>query len=135
MPAFYGLYFLGSKDRILPKLGKLALATLLLLVISLSWAFVVDSTPASQRPYVGSSGDNSVLSLITGYNGIDRLLGMGGGRAGFGGGPFGGGGPPNGRLGSLATASKGDPFFRCERARRLEMDAVSAGHLKRVLGV
>jgi 4-amino-4-deoxy-L-arabinose transferase-like glycosyltransferase len=107
LPAFYGLYFLGSRDRILPKLGKLALATLLLLVISLSWAFVVDSTPASQRPYVGSSGDNSVLSLITGYNGIDRLLGMGGGHGGFGGGPFGSGGPSNGRFGQPGQGGNG----------------------------
>jgi 4-amino-4-deoxy-L-arabinose transferase-like glycosyltransferase len=96
LPAFYALYFLGSADRILPKLGKLVLASLLLLVISLSWALIVDSVPASQRPYVGSSGDNSVLSLITGYNGVDRLLGMGGGR---GSGPFGGGAAPNGRFG------------------------------------
>jgi 4-amino-4-deoxy-L-arabinose transferase-like glycosyltransferase len=107
LPAFYALYFLGSTDRILPKLGKLALATVLLLVISLSWAFVVDSIPASQRPYVGSSGDNSVLSLITGYNGLDRLLGMGGGRGGFGGGPFGGGGVPNGRFGQPGQRGTG----------------------------
>ncbi|MDR3574534.1 MAG: glycosyltransferase family 39 protein [Anaerolineaceae bacterium] len=101
LPAFYALYFLGSKDRIWPKLGKLVLATLLLLGISLSWAFIVDSTPASQRPYVGSSGDNSVFSLITGYNGIDRLLGMGGGRGGFG------GGPANGRFGQPGQRGNG----------------------------
>jgi 4-amino-4-deoxy-L-arabinose transferase-like glycosyltransferase len=48
-----------------------------LLAISLSWATIVDLTPADQRPYVGSSGDNSELSLIVGYNGLERLLGMG----------------------------------------------------------
>jgi len=107
LPAFYALYFLGSADRILPKLGKLALATVVLLVISLSWAFIVDSTPSNLRPYVGSSGDNSVFSLITGYNGIDRLLGMGGGRGGFGGGPFGGGAPPSGRFGQPGQRGNG----------------------------
>ena len=101
LPAFYGLYFLGAADRIWPKLGKLALATLLLLAISLSWALIVDSTPANQRPYVGSSGDNSVLSLITGYNGLDRLLGMGGGPGGFG------GGAPNGRFGQPGLRGNG----------------------------
>ncbi len=60
------------------KIGKLALATVLLLVVSLSWAVAVDLTPADQRPYVGSSRDNSELSLIVGYNGLQRLLGMGG---------------------------------------------------------
>ena len=36
--------------------GRLAIATVVLLVISLSWVTVVDLTPAGQRPYVGSSG-------------------------------------------------------------------------------
>jgi 4-amino-4-deoxy-L-arabinose transferase-like glycosyltransferase len=35
----------------------------------------VDLTPAGQRPYVGSSGDNSELSLALGYNGLGRLTG------------------------------------------------------------
>jgi 4-amino-4-deoxy-L-arabinose transferase-like glycosyltransferase len=61
-------------------MSNLALATLLLFVVSLSWAIIVDMTPEDQRPYVGSSGDNSELSLITGYNGLSRLLGMGFGR-------------------------------------------------------
>ncbi len=50
----------------------------LLLVVSLSWAMIVDLTPADQRPYVGGSSDNTELSLITGYNGVQRLLGQGG---------------------------------------------------------
>jgi 4-amino-4-deoxy-L-arabinose transferase-like glycosyltransferase len=87
LPAFYALYFLGSKEGVWRKLVRLSLATVVLLAISLSWALAVDLTPANQRPFVGSSGDNSELSLITGYNGINRLLGMRGNR----GGPFGGG--------------------------------------------
>ena len=65
-------------ERLWRKVGNLALATVLLLVVSLSWAVAVDLTPADQRPYVGSSGDNSEMSLIIGYNGVQRLLGMGG---------------------------------------------------------
>ena len=42
---------------------------------------MVDLTPASQRPYVGSSQGNSQVSLALGYNGIQRLLGS----FGFGG--------------------------------------------------
>ena len=42
----------------------------------------VDLTPASARPYVGSSGTNSELDLALGYNGIQRLLGMVFGRGG-----------------------------------------------------
>ena len=76
LPAFYALYFVGSADKVWSKLGKLALTSLLLLGVSFSWAVAVDLTPSNQRPYVGSSGDNSEMSLIFGYNGIDRLLGM-----------------------------------------------------------
>ncbi len=89
LPAFYALYLLGSQERLWRKLGNLALASVLLLVVSLSWAVVVDLTPANQRPYVGSSGDNSVTSLAIGYNGVERLLGMGG-RGGLLGGLLGG---------------------------------------------
>ncbi len=78
LPAFFALYFFGSKDRLLPKLGKLALAGVVLAIISLSWITMVDLTPANQRPYVGSSGDNSEWTLALGYNGLERLVGMGG---------------------------------------------------------
>ena len=88
LPAFYALYFLGSVEGLWCKVGKLALASILLLVISFSWAVAIDLTPANQRPYVGSSGNNSEMSLIFGYNGIDRLLGMFGRRGGNSAGGF-----------------------------------------------
>ena len=39
------------------------------------WVAVVALTPASDRPYVGGSQDNSILNLIFGYNGFGRLTG------------------------------------------------------------
>jgi 4-amino-4-deoxy-L-arabinose transferase-like glycosyltransferase len=82
LPAFYALYFLGSRQGWLRKLLHLGLATILLAVVSLSWALIVDSIPADQRPYIGSSGDNTVMGLITGHNGSSRIIGgfFGGGR-------------------------------------------------------
>ncbi len=74
LPAFYALYFLASKEGWFWKIAKLGLATLLLLVVSLSWAILVDMTPADQRPYIGSSGDNTVMGLILGHNGTSRLF-------------------------------------------------------------
>lgn len=75
LPAFGLLYLLAAPRTIWKRVGHLALAALVLLVVSLSWAVVVDMTPAAQRPYVGSSQDNSEISLAFGYNGVQRLLG------------------------------------------------------------
>jgi 4-amino-4-deoxy-L-arabinose transferase-like glycosyltransferase len=104
LPAFYALYFLGAAETLWRKAGKLALATVVLLTVSLSWAIIVELTPADQRPYVGSSTNNSVFDLMIGYNGLERLTGMGapgdGGGRPFGGNPMGmqpGGPPPQGQ--------------------------------------
>ena len=53
LPAFYALYFFGSKTGWFRKIFNLGVASLILLVVSLSWAVIVDLTPADQRPYFG----------------------------------------------------------------------------------
>jgi 4-amino-4-deoxy-L-arabinose transferase-like glycosyltransferase len=73
LPAFYALYFFGSKEGWLKKILNLGIATALLVVVSLSWAVVVDLVPAENRPYIGSSDDNTVMGLIFGHNGVSRL--------------------------------------------------------------
>lgn len=47
--------------------------TIILILVSLSWAFIVDLIPEGNRPYVGSSTNNSVMELIIGHNGLERL--------------------------------------------------------------
>ncbi len=86
LPAYYLEYLVAARRSWRARLAHLSVATIVLLGVSLSWAAVVDLTPADQRPYVGSSADNTVRNLIFGYNGMTRLLGM------FG--PGGPGGPP-----------------------------------------
>jgi 4-amino-4-deoxy-L-arabinose transferase-like glycosyltransferase len=87
IPAFGLLYLLAAPRSIWKRVGHLALAALVLVVVSFSWITVVDLTPAAQRPYVDSTQDNSELSLALGYNGIERLLGgVFGGRGGVRGG-------------------------------------------------
>jgi 4-amino-4-deoxy-L-arabinose transferase-like glycosyltransferase len=76
VPAYGLLYLLAAPRRIWVRIGQLALAAMLMLTISLSWAVAVDLTPAASRPYVGSSQNNSEISLALGYNGIQRLLGQ-----------------------------------------------------------
>ncbi|MFH2104602.1 MAG: glycosyltransferase family 39 protein [Chloroflexota bacterium] len=74
LPAFYALYFLGAKTGWFRKIIQLGAATIILLVVSLTWAVIVDLTPADQRPYIGSSDDNTVMELIVGHNGLSRLF-------------------------------------------------------------
>ncbi|MBO7749060.1 glycosyltransferase family 39 protein, partial [Paenibacillus sp. MWE-103] len=115
LPAFYLFYVFAAKASWKRKTAVLAGATALMLVISVSWAVIVDAIPADKRPYIGSSGSNSVLELAFGYNGVSRLTGnqgpggggMTGGRGGqdggFGG--FGGGAAGQGAPGGDGTAA------------------------------
>ncbi len=75
IPAFGLAYLLGAPLSWRKRILHLLLAALVLLVVSLSWVVAVDLTPATQRPYVGSSQTNSELELAFGYNGLERLLG------------------------------------------------------------
>lgn len=59
--------------------GHLVLAGVVCGVLSLAWMVAVDLTPAAQRPFVGSSTDNSELGLTFGYNGFGRVGGQKGG--------------------------------------------------------
>ena len=109
LPAFGLVYLLGAPLRWRTRIVHLALALIVLLAISFVWIVAVDLTPASQRPYVGSSATNSELNLTFGYNGVQRVLGtiFGGGRSSTGASSssqppaFGGsGGGPGGAFGS-----------------------------------
>jgi 4-amino-4-deoxy-L-arabinose transferase-like glycosyltransferase len=71
------------------RLANAAVALLVLVVTSGAWVTAVQLTPAVDRPYVGSTTDNSALSLVLGYNGLGRVLGQDGGTS-RGGGGFGG---------------------------------------------
>jgi len=50
-------------------------ATVLLAATSLVWVLAVNLTPASERPYVGGTTDDSEVSLSFGHNGLGRVLG------------------------------------------------------------
>ncbi len=67
-------------------------------VVGGAWPLLVSLTPASQRPWISGTADNSVWSLIFGYNGLGRLDGQAGGPAALGGG---GGGVFGGDSGAL----------------------------------
>ena len=63
-----------------------------MLVVGLAWPVLVWLTPAAGRPYVSGTADNSIWSLIFGYNGLGRINGQAGGPGGgAAGGVFAGG--------------------------------------------
>jgi 4-amino-4-deoxy-L-arabinose transferase-like glycosyltransferase len=66
----------GSPRR---RIGRLLLAGVVCGALSLAWMLAVQLTPAAQRPFVGSSTDNSELGLTFGYNGFGRVGGQKGG--------------------------------------------------------
>jgi 4-amino-4-deoxy-L-arabinose transferase-like glycosyltransferase len=63
---------------------------LAMLVVGLSWPVLVTLTPAADRPWISGTSDNSVWSLMFGYNGLGRIAGQTGGPSGVGGGFAGG---------------------------------------------
>jgi len=75
LPGFGLAYLLVAPTswpkRVLHLLGAVAA----LIAAAGWWVLTVQLTPASARPYIGGSTDNTVLDLALGYNGINRLLG------------------------------------------------------------
>jgi 4-amino-4-deoxy-L-arabinose transferase-like glycosyltransferase len=76
LPAMLAVYFLCAPLAWRTRFWHLAAGALVLVAVSLSWAVAVDMTPATQRPYVGSSRTNSEIELAFGYNGLQRLTGL-----------------------------------------------------------
>lgn len=75
LPALGLIYLLGAPHSWGRRIVHLALATGVLLVVSLAWVVAVDLTPPTERPYVGGSTNNTVMDLIVGYNGLGRIFG------------------------------------------------------------
>ena len=64
-----------------------------MVVVGGAWPLLVTLTPAADRPWISGTADNSVWSLIFGYNGLGRLAGQSGGPQALGGGGATFGGP------------------------------------------
>ena len=92
VPFFAIAYLVAGPPALRTRIRQLVVAGGALVVAGGWWVLIVDLWPASSRPYIGGSTDNSVLNLIFGYNGFGRLTGNetgsvgGGGRAGVPGG-------------------------------------------------
>ncbi|MEU5664856.1 ArnT family glycosyltransferase [Streptomyces longwoodensis] len=92
LPPLALVYAVCAPVTVRKRLGQLAAATGALVVSGGWWVAVVELWPASSRPYIGGSQNNSFLELTFGYNGLGRLSGdetgsvggVGGGAGGTG---------------------------------------------------
>ncbi|WP_416873525.1 glycosyltransferase family 39 protein [Kitasatospora sp. SC0581] len=75
LPAFAVIYLVVAPTGLWRRVRQTLLAGAALLVSGGWWVAVVELMPASARPYIGGSQDNSFLSLTFGYNGLGRVDG------------------------------------------------------------
>ncbi|MFJ1809411.1 MULTISPECIES: ArnT family glycosyltransferase [unclassified Streptomyces] len=75
LPAFFLVYLWAADASLGRRVRNLAAGTVALIVSSAWWMVVVDLIPASSRPYIGGSTDNTVWDLVIGYNGFGRIFG------------------------------------------------------------
>ena len=85
LPAMLVVYLACARPPIITRLVHMLYAGVVTALSTLWWSVLVWLTPAANRPWVGSTNDNNIWSLIFGYNGLGRLLGGGAGHGGPGG--------------------------------------------------
>ena len=90
LPAMVLVYLVFAKPPIVTRFLHVMFTGVITTMSTLWWSVLVWLTPAGSRPWVGSTSDNNIWSLIFGYNGFGRLFG------GRGGGGLGGGHGPGG---------------------------------------
>ncbi len=72
-PALLAGWWVASDLDWRRRFGWTAVAGSTLVVVSLSWPVAFDLTPKDERPYAGSSTDNSMLELAVVHNGLERF--------------------------------------------------------------
>ncbi|MET8923102.1 glycosyltransferase family 39 protein [Streptomyces sp. NPDC004623] len=92
LPPLAVLYAVFAPVSVRKRFGQLGLAALATVVSAGWWVAIVELWPASSRPYIGGSQNNSFLELTFGYNGLGRINGEETGSVGGGGGGGQGGG-------------------------------------------
>jgi 4-amino-4-deoxy-L-arabinose transferase-like glycosyltransferase len=74
LPAF-AIAYLAAPINLPKRLLRILLAGAVTAAVSLAWPVMVSLWPAGDRPYIGSTSDNSIWQLIFGYNGFGRVAG------------------------------------------------------------
>jgi len=84
VPGFGLAFLVAAPGPLRVRVRQLALAGAALVASAGWWVALVTLWPASSRPYIGGSQDNSLANLIFGYNGFGRLTGNEAGSVGGG---------------------------------------------------
>jgi 4-amino-4-deoxy-L-arabinose transferase-like glycosyltransferase len=79
VPAIAAAWLWVSPHRPLKSIGQLLAGGAALVAVGAAWPLLVALTPAANRPWIAGTSDNSIWSLITGYNGLGRISGQSGG--------------------------------------------------------
>ncbi|MFJ5273646.1 ArnT family glycosyltransferase [Streptomyces sp. NPDC088358] len=86
LPPLAVLYAVCAPVGLRKRFAQIGLSAGAMLVAGGWWVAVVELWPASSRPYIGGSQNNSFLELTFGYNGLGRISGDETGSVGGGGG-------------------------------------------------
>ena len=107
VPAIAAAYLWVAPRGHLKAIGQLFAGGAAMVAVGMAWPLLFLLTPAADRPWVSGTSDNSILSLMVGYNGLGRVDGQAGGPQSFG-----GGGGPGGGGGGAGSVFGGDtgPF-------------------------
>ena len=73
LPVLGLAYLLSGPGPALRRAGQLAVAGVVLALVSVSWMTAVSLVPAADRPYVDGSHDDSVFTQVFAYNGFGRF--------------------------------------------------------------
>jgi len=77
LPALALTYLIFAKEKLSKRFLAGILSVLIMLAVSFAWVFAVELYPSASRPYVDSTSKNSMLELVVGHNGTERLFGSG----------------------------------------------------------
>ncbi|ELP69260.1 ArnT family glycosyltransferase [Streptomyces turgidiscabies] len=86
LPVLALVYVIFAPTSVRRRIGQVLAAGLAMIVAGGWWVAIVELWPASSRPYIGGSQNNSFLELTFGYNGLGRINGDETGSVGGGGG-------------------------------------------------
>ncbi len=83
VPGIVAAYLWIAPRGLRAAIGQVAAFSGAAVAVGGAWPLLLALTPAADRPWISGTADNSIWSLIFGYNGLGRLVGQSGGPGGL----------------------------------------------------